>query len=269
MLLCSPLFDMDPDRLAQCLAVAVSALWLSGSGTPTMRWWLGADRSESAWLRYPTLSLFWRYQLLLCIGSVLYGGPDGFLPAEGWWRWETLAYATAYELPLILGLLWLATALTKLRIGRHRRPGTLELRGRVTDAARVLGDEGAPDRQIEFNFESDDGVRWAVESDPQALWATPSLAGGWPLRRVAPTHPSTLPWGGLRAGDRVWLIGGAEISGPRKRLAVRLGSGVVVRGGPAAAYTDLLALTVTFWFFMIFVQGRVWHAAVSLYYDRY
>jgi hypothetical protein len=272
MLAGSALFGIDRDDLAICLAVVATGLCMVGSGTRVMQWLLGARGRQAAWLHYPTLSTAWRYQLLLCLALCMYAGPDTFF-APGWdasaARWRMLFYATLHEGPLVLILILLANTFVKRRLARHRRPSTLELHGTVMDAAHLVGIEGTSNRSVEFALKTDDGVQWHVESEPAAHWASASLASGWPLRRVAPTHPASLPWGGLRAGDRAWLIGATEVPGATKRLVIRRGAGVLVRGGPAAAYTDFFALTVTFWFFMLSVQRPAWRAAVQLVYDGY
>lgn len=249
------------------LIAGLTAMWLVGCGTRPLKWFFATEK-HAAWQRSPTLMLVWRVQLLLGFAMFFYAGMEVFSLSDGE-RWRTLAYASVIELPICVLVLWMFTTVARIRVRSFLLPGTLEVQGRMSEAVGLLGSEGSPERSISFTLDSDDGMRWQVESDPRAHWARPSLAAGWPTRRVSPTHPISLAWAGLRVGDRVWLIGATEVGGSTRRLSVRPGAGVLIRGGPAAVYTDVLVLTTAFWFFMLSVQSRAWHAALELIYAGY
>lgn len=239
-----------------------------GSGGKFVRRWVGADLPFVAWTRGPTRLLLQRLWPVFLVSFVFY--PVG-------WTWSALArnmnqlyywhrvgYAALMELPAVCLVTWGCVRTVTWYLNRWRGPGAVEVHGSVVEPARVIGEPGETNRRVAFVVESDAGERWDVDSQPGCMWPSASLAQGLSVRRIAPTHPSALPWLGLHVGERVWLVGASRVEGEPSRLVLTEARALLVRGGPAAAYTAWLPMAVILWVLVRYIHPLAWLTAVAL-----
>jgi hypothetical protein len=250
------------------LLTAILVLFcMIGAGGKIIRRWIGAELPVSHWLRAPAKLLLARLAPVFVVSFVFY--PVG-------WTWSalarnmsqpyflrTLAYAALIELPAVCLVTWGCVRTVSWYVNRWREPGAVEIHGTVVEGARVIGEPGEAKRWVAFVVESDTGERLHVDLQPVCVWPTASLAQGLSVRRVAPTHPSALPWLGLHVGERVWLVGASPLAGDASRLVVAETRAILVRGGPAAAYTAWLPMAVILWVLVRYIHPVAWLTAVA------
>jgi hypothetical protein len=250
-----------------CFAGLFALLCVIGAGGRTARWWIRAERPTVEWLRSPTRMILRALAPVFVVSLVFYPvGWDWSALARNIERayfWRTLGYAALMEIPAVCLVTWACVHMVTRYVNRGRGPGCVEVHGWVVEGARVIGEPGETKLRVAFEVRSDAGERWDVESQPGCVWPIASLAQGFSVRRIAPTHPSSAPWLGLRTGDRVWLVGASPVAGEPSRLVVAAERGLIVRGGPAAAYTGWLPMAVILWVLVRYIQPVGWLYAVA------
>jgi hypothetical protein len=249
------------------LTALLAVCCMIGSGGKLVRRWVGADLPVREWVRGPTRLLLGRLAPVFVVSFVFYpvGWTWSALAANmnQLYYWHRVAYAALMELPAVCLVTWGCVRIVSWHVNRWRKPDTLEIHGTVVEAARVIGEPGEPQRRVAFVVESDAEERWELESEPGCMWPTASLAQGVSVRRIAPTHPSALPWLGVHVGDRVWLLGASPVAGDSARLVLTEARGLLIRGGPAAAYTAWLPMAAILWVLVRYIHPVAWLTAVA------
>lgn len=260
------LWSRDAEVYFLTALLAVSCM--IGSGGKFVRRWVGADLPVVEWTRGPARLVLRRLWPVFLVSFVFY--PVGWTWAalarnmNQLYYWHRVGYAAVMELPAVCLVTWGCVRTVTWYVNRWRGAGTVEVHGSVVEAARVIGEPGEANRRVDFLVESDAGERWSVESQPGCMWPSASLAQGLSVRRIAATHPSALPWRGLHVGERVWLVGASRVEGESSRLALTEARALLVRGGPAAAYTAWLPMAVILWVLVRYIHPLAWLTAVAL-----
>jgi hypothetical protein len=159
-----------------------------------------------------------------------------FLALEPRWLQVQIAIALAISLLLLAGGVAIGLHETSRFLRRHSG-GIPNLIGVVRRTPVVLDVRDGRAR-VSFAIETEDGRRVTVVSDPRAHYPRASLVGGWLSQRVIGSASPGSEWRGLGAGDEVSILGAAADPEAPDTVMLAFGSGLLLRGGLATAYTS-------------------------------
>lgn len=151
------------------------------------------------------------------------------------WRRERFGLGILVSLLLLAACVAIGVRYTSRVLRRHDGASDIHV-GTVTSMPVVSGLHGGH-VTITFEVRTTDARDITVISDPRAHYPRVSLVAGWTIQRVIGSPSPGTEWRGLLPGDEVWIAGASGKEDAAASLMVAEGSGLLVRGGRAAAYT--------------------------------